>query len=342
MPTDGRPSGEHDGGRDQTLSNGDQTLSDRDQTLSDRDQTLSDRDQTASDADQAAADDDRAHGHGTATYDHSAAVRNAGTRQRFEAGVIRENAASTRDAAARGRDELAAERDREAQARDALEVELDGDGSEAHSRHLEELRARAARARERAAADRAHAARDRELAARDREQAAHERHRAGTDELTGARRRGVGVEELQREIGRVRRTGDTLVVVFVDVDKLKAVNDGLGHVAGDALLREVVEALKRHMRCYDLLVRLGGDEFLAVLSEVTLEQARHRFDTLNAELGTGRTEGSVSFGFAELQDGESAADLIDRADRDLLAARKTASATPGLIKPNGRRFGRRK
>ena len=127
---------------------------------------------------------------------------------------------------------------------------------------------------------------------------------AGSDELTGARRRGVGLEELQREIERSRRTGGNLVAVYVDVDNLKSVNDGLGHGAGDELLCEVVDGLKRHVRSYDLVVRLGGDEFLCALPDVSLEDAHARFDELNDELHEGSMEGSVSVGFAALRDGE--------------------------------------
>jgi diguanylate cyclase (GGDEF)-like protein len=110
--------------------------------------------------------------------------------------------------------------------------------------------------------------------------------------------------------------------VYVDVDNLKSVNDVLGHTAGDKLLCEVADGLKRHVRAYDLVVRLGGDEFLCALSDVSLENAHARFDDLNDELHEASMEGSVSVGFAALRDGEGSEDLVDRADRDLLAVRR--------------------
>ena len=87
------------------------------------------------------------------------------------------------------------------------------------------------------------AAHDRELAAEDREQAAHDRSVAadelaaeGIDDLTGAMLRRVGLGAIQREMDRTQRSGEGLVVAYVDVDGLKAVNDTAGHMAGDALL----------------------------------------------------------------------------------------------------------
>lgn len=209
--------------------------------------------------------------------------------------------------------------------------------------HTGELRARMAAIRAHAAADREQAARDREHAARDRAQAARERRlaaldraaaqfdrrAAGTDELTGARRRGVGLEELEREIDRARRTGESLVAVFVDVDNLKAVNDGLGHSAGDEVLREVVKALRRRLRSYDLIIRLGGDEFVCALPGVSVDRARVRFAGLNDDLAKRSAHASVSVGFSDLHDREGRPGLIDRADHDMLAARsdrRSASA----------------
>ena len=129
-------------------------------------------------------------------------------------------------------------------------------------------------------------------------------------ELTGARRRGIGLEELGNEMERARRESDgSLVAAFVDVDGLKSVNDMEGHAAGDALLRAVADGLRRHTRSYDLFVRLGGDEFLCALPNVTLVEARARFDRLRTDLaGSGS---SVGIGCTELRDGDSADDLVD-------------------------------
>ena len=234
--------------------------------------------------------------------------------------TLRHRTADEHDAEARERDELAAARDREADIHDAEAARRDH-REEASSSHASMSRRRATDDRARARLDREAAARDRELAARDRERAARERQQAGTDELTGTRRRGVGLEEFRREIERARRTGGDLVAVYVDVDNLKSVNDGLGHRAGDELLCAVADGLKRHVRAYDLVVRLGGDEFLCALPDATLEDAHDRFEDLNAELNESYAEGSVSVGFAALRDGEGTDDLVDRADRELLAAR---------------------
>lgn len=239
----------------------------------------------------------------------------------------RDETASHRDEAARERDELAARRDREADTDDATALELE-EVDELDRRTLAirraidaENREQALLSRERAKNDRALAAIDRELGERDREASRRDREHAGTDELTGARRRGVGLEDLQREIDRAHRTGETLVAAYVDVDGLKAVNDEHGHHAGDQLLQDIVEALRRDMRSYDLLVRLGGDEFLCVMPGLTTEQAKHRLEHLEAELSAGPTLRSLSFGLGELRDGEGPMELIDRADQNLLAVR---------------------
>ena len=253
-----------------------------------------------------------------------------GSTRRLEVGQLRDETAHQRDQAAKQRDELAARRDREAEIADQTARELQSrDGLfDRHTLGVPSLRARALEGRKRAAADRERAARDRKQAARDRELAAHDRdqarldrEQAGTDELTGARRRGVGLEELGREIDRARRTGHSLVAAYVDVDGLKTVNDDEGHSAGDELLREVAECLRHHMRSYDLLVRLGGDEFLCVLPDVSTDEVRRRFDNLGTELAAEPPIGSVSIGLSELRDGDDAHQLIDRADQNLLAGR---------------------
>jgi diguanylate cyclase (GGDEF)-like protein len=228
-----------------------------------------------------------------------------------------------RDEAARQRDALAHERDGGALALDgeALTAILGDENLDLSDPRVQALQSWMASLIERAANDREQARRDRELAALDRAQAARERRAAGTDDLTGARRRGVGLEELDREVERARRTDTSLVAVFVDVDNLKSVNDELGHSAGDQLLCDVVSGLRRRLRSYDLVIRLGGDEFLCALPGVSLEHARARFADLNIELEMAGVHGSVSCGCSELHDHETRPQLIDRADHELLTDR---------------------
>ena len=97
---------------------------------------------------------------------------------------------------------------------------------------------------------------------------------AATDDLTGALRRSAGLAALQREIDRSRRVGGKgIAVIFLDVDRLKHVNDTEGHAAGDRVLVEVVAAIRKRVRSYDLVIRYGGDEFLCALVDVAPQDA---------------------------------------------------------------------
>ena len=314
---------------EQRLSDAGQTVADDEQTLAESDQTLSDRDQHASEDDQAASDLDADLAGSRGASSRATALRADATRERKEVSALRDVGGDHRDLAAKRRDELSSIRDAIAQQRDeeAAHVDAREELFDRHTLRVDELRARArasriraARDRERAARDRAQGARDRAEAARDREQAALEREQASTDELTGARRRGVGLEELETEIKRARRENTGLVVAYVDVDGLKAVNDAHGHAVGDEVLRSVARGLRRHMRSYDLLIRMGGDEFLCALPGVTAKEAAARFGDLGPDLN-GATGNSVSVGFGELQEGDSTDGLVQRADADLLRGR---------------------
>jgi diguanylate cyclase (GGDEF)-like protein len=185
----------------------------------------------------------------------------------------------------------------------------------------------AADERSEAAHDREQAKSDREGAASDRGQAAAERRTSATDELTGALRRGAGLIAVQREIDRARRGRGRLVAAFVDVDGLKAVNDAKGHAAGDAVLVAVAHTLEGCLRSYDVITRVGGDEFVCVLSDITLDAARRHFEEAGERLAAG-LGASITVGFAELRADDSADDLIQRADRDLLRSRSSRPASP--------------
>jgi diguanylate cyclase (GGDEF)-like protein len=324
-----------------TLGADEQTLADADQTLADTDQTsaASDQDQLASDSDQEASDFLLSCGGDQADYDASRDVRDRGTTLRQHSAQDRVDAAASRDAVARERDLAAAERDRAAAQLDH-ELELRQDlGPQAPKLKAMLLRAvesrlAAAADREVAATSRARAAADRDQAARDRDQAAHDRVQsevdraalatqlaiAETDQLTGARSRTAGLAELDHEMARARRTDSHLAVGYVDIVGLKAVNDTAGHAGGDQLLRRVVHTIRTHMRSYDLIVRLGGDEFLCVLSDATTEILARRFESVKSSLLHDPSPCEIRVGIAALTDNESAADLIKRADALLPAS----------------------
>jgi diguanylate cyclase (GGDEF)-like protein len=338
-------------GDEQTLADAEQTLSDTEQTLADADQTSGERDQVSSDSDQDAADRDQAAsdrdlGHGVDPDQHQAsrAVRRRTAQQRELSAGARLQGAEERDATAQTRDLAGLARDRAAAARDLVMAQCDADhhrdgarevtGPEIATRAAEqrrrasefrvqaaEHRAQAARDRDAAAADREQGARDRRQALADREALAHALALSETDPLTGVRTRAAGLSDLDHELDRSRRTNSTLVLVFVDVVGLKRVNDSEGHEAGDRLLQRVVACVTEHLRTYDLVIRHGGDEFLCAMSNMTLPDAHERFDTVAGMLAASREPGAIRFGFAQLMPDDTAAQLIARADSQMLDCR---------------------
>jgi diguanylate cyclase (GGDEF)-like protein len=127
---------------------------------------------------------------------------------------------------------------------------------------------------------------------------------------------------VEREINRARHGNGHLVLAYIDVDGLKQVNDSQGHGAGDALLRDVAAAIQTHLRSYDTLVRVGGDEFLCALGDCTRVAADSRFAEIRATMRTTQPSASVSVGFAELRPGETLEELTQRGDVALYEAKR--------------------
>jgi diguanylate cyclase (GGDEF)-like protein len=96
-------------------------------------------------------------------------------------------------------------------------------------------------------------------------------HLAFHDRLTGLPNRALLERHLSRALPRALRTERCVVVLFIDLDGFKQVNDRLGHAAGDEVLREIARRLLGVVRADDVLARLGGDEFVLVLSDVEAE-----------------------------------------------------------------------
>lgn len=100
-----------------------------------------------------------------------------------------------------------------------------------------------------------------------------EKERAGTDYLTGVANSRHFYEWAESELERARRYKHPLTIVYMDIDQFKAVNDQMGHAAGDQLLKKVAETMRRNIRSVDMIARIGGDEFVMLFPETGPEEA---------------------------------------------------------------------
>ena len=143
------------------------------------------------------------------------------------------------------------------------------------------------------------------------------------DPLTRVRNRRFLFSQLEALVSGARRHGRPLAVAMIDIDSFKAVNDSHGHEIGDQVLVAAGESLGRALRAEDVLGRLGGEEFLALLpdtSEEAAAPAAERLRTAVAGAG-GPVPVTASVGWAVLHDGEESDDVIRRADTALYAAK---------------------
>lgn len=149
---------------------------------------------------------------------------------------------------------------------------------------------------------------------------------ASYDDMTGACRRGTFFDALDREILKSRRDGRPISVLMVDVDNFKAINDQLGHQAGDQVLADYVQKAQHVLRNYDLLGRYGGEEFIVLLPNTSQEEACSIAERLRAVAEQGAADDAliytVSIGVATSEGGTaSAATLIAAADKALYVAK---------------------
>ncbi len=149
------------------------------------------------------------------------------------------------------------------------------------------------------------------------------------DVLTGLPNRALLDERLDHELQRVRRSGQGVALMFIDLDGFKTINDSLGHAAGDRLLQEVARRLRASIRDADTAARLGGDEFVVVMTDLAQPEdagvLAGKLLTLLAEpvdVGGRRVTVSASIGVAVFpQDGGDRGTLMMAADSAMYAAK---------------------
>jgi diguanylate cyclase (GGDEF)-like protein len=168
----------------------------------------------------------------------------------------------------------------------------------------------------------------------------HVRTAASTDALTGLLNHGAMQVRVRAEIARAARDGQPLCCVLIDLDDFKRVNDELGHLEGDALLRRVADALRAEVRPYDQVARYGGDEFVLVLpgteepaARAVAERVSNRVRS-DAPIGAHGPLGTCSVGLSEWEPTMSADDLLAAADRALLLAKRTGKGRVAVANPD--------
>lgn len=156
------------------------------------------------------------------------------------------------------------------------------------------------------------------------------------DELTCALNRRGFLFEFSRAVAAARRGGQCGAVIVGDLNGFKAINDKYGHAAGNEVLRQVADLLKRRVRKMDAVARLGGDEFALLLIGADLNSAQQKCVTLARALASspplvdGRpVKLGASFGVAVYDGNESEEDVLHRADMAMYEEKRNAPLITG-------------
>jgi two-component system, cell cycle response regulator len=151
-----------------------------------------------------------------------------------------------------------------------------------------------------------------------------------TDALTGLHNRRFLDKQFAETMTRAEQDNKPFAVMVCDLDKFKTINDTYGHLAGDDVLAEFAKRLSAKMRAMDITCRYGGEEFVALLPNSSLDDARRAAERVRTAIAerpfilnaTQALDVTVSIGVAEFMQGDTQQKIIDRADQALYAAKE--------------------
>jgi len=144
------------------------------------------------------------------------------------------------------------------------------------------------------------------------------------DPLTGLYNRRFGETRLQEEIAKASKSGEPLLLLALDFDRFKEINDNYGHAAGDMALKEFSRRLQRAIRACDIPIRVGGDEFLTIFPECPPEKMElilSRMTGISFTHEGNKIAVSFSHGVSQYQVNDTPESMLQRADERLYEAK---------------------
>jgi diguanylate cyclase (GGDEF)-like protein len=158
----------------------------------------------------------------------------------------------------------------------------------------------------------------------------YEKLKKERDDLTDAYNRRAGFLALEKSLEIAKLKKEPMSVIFIDVDNLKTINDNFGHDAGDFVLRKIADIIRNSIRESDILIRVGGDEFVLGLPSARKEDAQMIIKRIKGALNNIKIDedvrGDLSYGICEYSDFEKdldIEDLIKAADNEMYQMKKS-------------------
>ncbi len=156
-----------------------------------------------------------------------------------------------------------------------------------------------------------------------------QRRKAMHDALTGLPNREAYDQRLEQEVQRQQRYGNKLSLMVCDIDLFKRINDNYGHLAGDKVLKIIAKSLQINLRDTDFIARFGGEEFVALMPETSLQEAKIVAEKLRKKIESSPfnfkkepVQITVSFGISEFVGEDTANEVFERADKALYKAKE--------------------